>query len=166
MENSKWYKIWHNNLCQLSKETGVSLSKCAGVMAALSPIVPLKQNWKDTVKVLTAFAQGENIPSVATIPAQREKAIQILQSNGSESEIYQILGGLKTTAFFLNLLHPAIETEVCIDLWMLRYFGWKSLTPKRKKQAFSILKIDGAKYGLLPHEMQAKIWCEIRKSAE
>lgn len=162
----KWYEHWHENLKNLSKETGIPVEKCAGVMAALSPVVPLRQNWKDTVNVVSSFAGGEKIPGVATLPAQREKAIKILSSTGEEKEIYAILAGLKTTAFFLNLLRPNEETEVCIDLWMLRHFGWKNLTPKRKRLAFDILKAEGQKTGLLPHEMQAKIWCEVRNNHE
>jgi hypothetical protein len=162
MEN--WYNKVNDTCAEIAQESNIPVMNVVGAMAALSPIVPFKKNLEDTVKICAWHSDGANmanVPTVCTVPKQRDKAIACLSAK-SEAEILQILGGLKTTAFFLNILHPDKETEVCIDLWMLRYFGWKTLTAHRKRVAFTYLKDMGKEKGILPHQMQAILWCELR----
>ena len=49
------------------------------------------------------------------LKANARKAKAILESNGSEAEILDILKGNKVCAFFLNILHPDKAISITID---------------------------------------------------
>ena len=163
-KSQDWY-FRVNEYCQTISETyNVPLIKVAGIMSALSP----KNTFASNVKSLEAFIRTKGNCKVSTYNGQKIKALTILNSPDSITidEVKKILGGLKTMAFFDNMLRPETSQDVTIDLWMIRHFDIKgSLTPKRYKDASNKIKDLAKELNLLPHQVQAKLWVDIRGNA-
>lgn len=163
-KSQDWY-FRVNEYCQTISETyNVPLIKVAGIMSALSP----NNTFASNVKSLEAFIRTKGNCKVSTYGQQKIKALTIYNSPDTISinEVKKILGGLKTMAFFDNMLRPETSQDVTIDLWMIRHFGIKgSLTPKRYKDASNKIKDLAKELNLLPHQVQAKLWVDIRGNA-
>ena len=164
MTAQNWY-FQVNDYCNTLVELhNIPLIKVAGIMSALSP----NNTFNSNVKSLEAFLRTKGNCKVSTYNAQKNKALTILNSSDSITidEVKKILGGLKTQAFFDNILRPETSQDVTIDLWMIRHFGIKgSLTPKRYKDASNKIKDLANSLNLLPHQVQAKLWVDIRGNA-
>jgi effector-binding domain-containing protein len=162
--SSNWY-FEVNDYCKTVAETyDVPLIKVAGIMSALSPNTTFNQN----IRSLEAFLRTGGDCKVSTFNGQKRKALKILASsdNITVEEIKTILGGLKTQSFFDNIFRPEISEDVTIDLWMIRWAGIEgSLTPKRYKNVSNKIKDLAKSLNLLPHQVQAKIWVDIRGKA-
>jgi len=164
MTAQNWYFTVNDYCKTLSDTYNVPLIKVAGIMSALSP----NNTFTTNIKSLERFLQTGGNCKVATYNAQKNKALAIYNSPDSVSveEIKTILGGLKTQAFFDNIYRPEISQDVTIDLWMIRHFGIQgSLTPKRYKTASDKIKKLAKQLNLLPHQVQAKLWVDIRGNA-
>lgn len=163
-----WY-FEVNQYCQLLSEAyNVPLIKVAGIMSALSP----NNTFDNNINSLENFLLHSGDCKVSTFNGQKAKAQKILDADNNISleEIKYILSpvtdmGLKTKAFFDNIYQPHSSEAVTVDLWMIRWAKLEgSLTPKRYRlisQQICNLADDA---GLLPHQLQAKLWVEIRKS--
>lgn len=164
MKAQNWY-FEVNEYCRtLSDIHNIPLIKVAGMLSALSPNTTFALN----IKSLERFIINKGDCKVSTYNNQKNKALTILNSNNDITieEIKTILGGLKTQAFFDNIYRPNISQEVTIDLWMIRHFKIKgSLTPKRYRDASNKIRKIAKDLNLLPHQVQAGIWVDIRKNA-
>jgi hypothetical protein len=164
MTAQDWY-FQVNDYCKTISDTyNVPLIKVAGIMSALSPNTTFALN----VKSLENFIKTKGDCKVSTYGNQKIKALAIYNSSDdiTVEEIKTILGGLKTQAFFDNIYRPEVSQDVTIDLWMIRHFKIKgSLTPKRYKDASNKIKKLAKELNLLPHQVQAKLWVDIRKNA-
>lgn len=166
-------KNWYfeiNDYCKtLSEVYDVPLIKVAGILSALSPNNTVRSN----VISLEKFLRTNGNCKVTTFDGQKRKALTILNSddNITVEEVKAILGtkkdsGLKTKAFFDNIYRPNTSEEVTIDLWMIRWAKIEgSLTPKRYRDTAQKVKDLAHKIGVLPHQLQAKIWVDIRGEA-
>lgn len=155
-----WYFILHDFAKDLASRTGLTLLQTAGIISALSPMVLFSTNLRDAER----FCSTRSIANLATYKSQRMKALRILGAK-TEGEILEILGGNKTKAFFLNILRPQDSMDVCLDTHMLRFFGFKSLTPKRYREASMIVYNVAMELGIMPHQLQALIWTAQRGKA-
>ena len=163
-KSQDWYFRVNDYCVTLSETYNVPLIKVAGILSALSPNTTFAHN----IKSLEAFLRTKGNCKVTTYNSQKNKALTILNSSDSITidEVKKILGGLKTQAFFDNILRPETSQDVTIDLWMIRHFGIKgSLTPKRYKDASNKIKDLAKSLNLLPHQVQAKLWVDIRGNA-
>lgn len=155
-----WYFILHDYAKSLAERNGLTLIQTAGIISALSPMVMFTTNLRDAER----FCASRSIANLATYKSQRLKALRIIGAK-TESEVLEILGGNKTKAFFLNILRPQDDFSVCLDTHMLRFFGYKNLTPKRYKEAsWEVFKV-AQELGLMPHQVQALIWTSQRGKA-
>ena len=165
MEQSiNWYFRVNEYIKTLADMYNVPLIKVAGIMSALSP----NNTFASNVKSLEAFLRTNGNCKVSTYGGQKIKALTILNAPDTITidEVKTILGGLKTQAFFDNMLIPETRQDVTIDLWMIRHFGIEgSLTPKRYKDASNKIKDLAKSLNLLPHQVQAKLWVDIRGNA-
>lgn len=164
-----WY-FEINDYCKtLSNVYNVPLIKVAGIMSALSPNNTVRLNCISLEK----FLRTNGNCKVTTFDGQKSKALSILNAddNITVEEVKAILGtkkdsGLKTKAFFDNIFRPESSQEVTIDLWMIRWAKIEgSLTPKRYRDTAQKVKDLAKKIGVLPHQLQAKIWVDIRGEA-
>lgn len=163
-KSQDWYFRVNEYCVTLSEIYNVPLNKIAGIMSALSP----NNTFASNVKSLEAFLRTKGNCKVSTYGNQKIKALTILNAPDTISidEVKTILGGLKTMAFFDNIVRPESSEDVTIDLWMIRHFGIEgSLTPKRYKDASNKIKDLAKSLNLLPHQVQAKLWVDIRGSA-
>ena len=168
MNSTNWY-FEVNNYCQLLSEVyQVPLIKVAGIMSALSP----NNTFDNNINSLEKFLSSNGNCKVSTFNGQKIKAQKIFNSNDNITleEIKYILSpvatmGLKTKAFFDNIFRPEISEAVTVDLWMIRWAKLEGcLTPKRYRLISEQIKIQATNEGLKPHQLQAKLWVEIRKS--
>ena len=164
-----WY-FEINDYCKtLSEVYNVPLIKVAGILSALSPNNTVRSN----VISLEKFLRTNGNCKVTTFDGQKSKALSILNAddNITVDQVKNILGskkdsGLKTKAFFDNIFRPESSQEVTIDLWMIRWAKIEgSLTPKRYRDTAQKVKDLAKKIGVLPHQLQAKIWVDIRGEA-
>ena len=164
MTAQNWYFTVNDYCKTVSDMYNVPLIKVAGIMSALSP----NNTFASNVKSLENFLKFKGDCKVATYGNQKIKALAILNSGDdiTVEEIKKILGGLKTQAFFDNIYRPESSQDVTIDLWMIRHFGIQgSLTPKRYRDASNKIKVLAKQLNLLPHQVQAKLWVDIRGNA-
>jgi len=164
MTAQDWYFTVNDYCKTVSDMYNVPLIKVAGIMSALSP----NNTFASNVKSLEKFLKTKGDCKVATYGNQKIKALAILNSSDeiTVEEIKKILGGLKTQAFFDNIYRPESSQDVTIDLWMIRHFGIQgSLTPKRYRDASNKIKVLAKQLNLLPHQVQAKLWVDIRGNA-
>lgn len=163
-KSQDWYFRVNEYCVTLSETYSVPLVKVAGILSALSP----NNSFASNIKSLEAFLRTKGNCKVTTYNSQKIKALTILNASDSITidEVKKILGGLKTMAFFDNIVRPETSQDVTIDLWMIRHFGIKgSLTPKRYKDASNKIKKLANSLNLLPHQVQAKLWVDIRGNA-
>lgn len=168
MKGSKWY-FEVNEYCQnLSDLYNIPVIKVAGALSALSPNTTFEHNCRSLEK----FIRTNGNCKVTTFNSQKEKARQILFSNKelSEDEIKDLLGkGLKTRSFFENIYRPSTSQAVTVDLWMIRWakkIGLMpekgTLTDKRYKLIEKEIQTIASDVKMLPHSVQAFVWCDIR----
>lgn len=164
-----WYFEIHDYCKTLSEVYDVPLIKVAGILSALSPNNTVRSN----VISLEKFLRTKGNCKVTTFDGQKRKALTILNAddNITVDQVKNILGGkkdsgLKTKAFFDNIFRPESSQEVTIDLWMIRWAKIEgSLTPKRYRDTAQKVKDLAKKIGVLPHQLQAQIWVDIRGEA-
>jgi hypothetical protein len=164
-----WYFDIHDYCKTLSDFYNIPLIKVTGILSALSPNNTVRSN----VISLEKFLRTNGNCKVTTFNQQKIKALTILKSsdNISIDEVKKILGtkkdsGLKTKAFFDNIYRPHTSQEVTIDLWMIRWAKIEgSLTPKKYRGTAQKVKDLAHEIGILPHQLQAKIWVDIRGKA-
>lgn len=159
-----WYFDIHDYCKTLSDVYDVPLIKVTGIMSALSPNNTVRLNCISLEK----FLKYNGSCKVTTFNGQKKKALAILNASDdiTVKEIKVILGGLKTRAFFDNIYRPHISQEVTVDLWMIRWAKIDgSLTSKRYRDVADKIRKQANKIGVLPHQLQAKIWVDIRGEA-
>lgn len=155
-----WYFILHDYAKSLAERNGLTVIQTAGIISALSPMVLFQTNLRDAER----FCSTRSIANLATYKAQRMKALEILGAK-TEKEVLKILGGNKTKAFFLNILKPETSMDCTIDTHMIKFFGFKNLTPKRYNDASRELTLVAQELGLKPHQVQALVWVGMRGKA-
>lgn len=152
-----WYYILHDYAQNLAERNGLILLQTAGIISALSPMVMFTTNLRDAER----FCSTRSIANLATYNSQRMKALRIIGAK-TEKEVLDILGGNKTKSFFLNILKPETSQECTIDTHMIKFFGFKNLTPKRYAQASQWLTEAALELDLKPHQVQALVWVGMR----
>lgn len=155
-----WYFILHDYAANLAERNGLTLLQTAGIISALSPMVLFSTNLRDAER----FCATRSIANLATYTKQRQKALQIIGAK-TENEVLKILGGAKTKAFFLNILKPETSKDVVLDTWMIKFFGFPNLTPKRYKEASNYISEVAREMALKPHQVQALLWVGMRGKA-
>jgi len=142
-----WYgsaNLFAHNVASLSNDMGrwISTKKVCGVIAALSPMVSWKRNMLLAQHVVL---NPEDWPNLKCLKSNAKKAYDIINSNGSEDAILAILRGKKTSAFFLNILHP---TEA-ISMTMDRHAISIALGRKIKKDEVKFFQLTASQYKFL-----------------
>jgi hypothetical protein len=155
-----WYFILHDYAKNLAERNGLTLLQAAGVISALSPMITFQTNLRDAER----FCATRRLDNLATYMNQRKKALAIIGAK-SEKEVLKLLGGNKTKSFFLNIYRPKTSQDVTIDTWMIKFFGFKSLTPKRYADASKEMQNVAKELGIMPHQLQALVWVGMRGKA-
>jgi hypothetical protein len=158
-----WYDQARREAHRLADKYDVDFCRVAAIISALSPANYWQQNLKDSENVLIEYRTGLRA-KVATYNQNRLKALRILESNDAPLSFFT---ALKTRAFYLNIVNPSSE-DVVIDRHMAKILlGWtldKSWINKTQyRKAAKIVKNLAYKLGFKPYELQAILWCTIKR---
>jgi hypothetical protein len=163
-ERQDWYQEAHDWSEALGLVHELPVSKVCGVVAALSPLKTWDQNLKIARDMVITGDCGH-------MGAFKNKAINILKSDGSDESIKTILSGNKITSFYVNIMHPDKTTEVTIDRHALSialgrwitdedYAGMTDLQYNFFVDCFTLA---AKKVGVKPLLMQSATWVKFRK---
>lgn len=162
MKGINWYSEVNYWCMIVSNEYKLPLYKVCGILSALSPQNKFDRNLEDVISLIETNGNCK----VSTFGSNKEKAIRILNANNI-GEVFREFKGLKTRAFFLNL-YKVYDTNVTVDLWMIRLYKHiittKSLTNKSYKLIEKEIQKEANKNNVYPNQMQAILWTQIRGS--
>lgn len=144
-----------------------SLSKAAGVVAALSPVKRWEQNLicaQDMIETGDCGHMGQF----------KEKARRILASDGTDEAILDILNGNKISAFYLNIRYPEKANNVTIDRHALSIAlgrkitdaDYQGMTGKQYNFFVECYTITAMKVQVSPVLMQSATWVYYRREGQ
>lgn len=152
------YRSWYSDARELlAREYGEDAELVAGLLAATSPRMKVKKNWKAALAIYRSWKAGGLINYGESMRTHRPNIDRALAGES--------LSGLKVESFRQNL--TGSDNEVTIDVWMLRWFGCESkhTTPKQYKNLAGRCRRHAKKYELSPAEYQAVAWSACRADA-
>jgi len=158
LAGKEWYERAHIECQVIAQAYRLPLNKVVGVMASLSPNNKWARNIHDTWKFLEKPHMNTK---VCTYKGQRRKALLILDSNGTDTSIKEILNGQKTKNFYDNILHYNSSDVVTIDMWAYRSLDLDE-TKKNFEIAANAYKEAAVELNLRPHQLQAVVWGVVR----
>lgn len=163
-DRKDWYKeanIWCEN-------HGVTtVSKVAGVVAALSPV----KRWDQNLKIASDMICTNDCGHMGVF---KDKARRILVSDGSDEEILDILNGRKISSFYLNIRYPDKSNNITIDRHALSIalghkvtdIEYSGLTAKQYAFFVECYTIAAAKVDISPLLMQSGTWVYYRREGQ
>ncbi len=112
-----WYPMARQQASAIAAAHGLSLSRVAAVIAALSPSNLWANNLADAAGMVAAFQAGGRVAALAvpvrTYGAMKRKALTILEACDDDDETMSgLLNGRKITSFWRCILG---RTDVCVD---------------------------------------------------
>ncbi len=147
---STWYDEAHAIARGLSAISGLTIEKCASVIAAFSP----RERWASNVKYAHMFINGGTPPTLTN---------NINMAYAAMSLGFDALNGRKTNAFARNIAGD--KDAVTIDVWMIRAAGMdanKGVNDTQYRILSEIVKELAADRGMYPATAQALIWIIVR----
>lgn len=156
-----WYKILNRYCRDLSEKYNSPIWKTCAIMSVLSPRTSFNNNVHDLEKMLK-YGSKAKLKS----PLFRDKALRVMNcENYTEvKNLFNEKTGRKTLSFWENLM--LVGNRVTIDVHMIRHLGIKgSLTDKKYREAEKSIQDYSKKVGLKPYELQAVLWCIVRKES-
>jgi hypothetical protein len=167
MKHNWYYTL--NDYCNLLADIyNINVLKVSGILSALSP----NNTFKTNIKSLELFLKYNGNCKVSTFNNQKNKALKILQLNDdtvSSDEIEALLGGKKTQDFFYCIAYPNTSDRVVVDIWQERWAKLNNIIPsvgvlteKRYNIIGDHVRSLASELNIKPHQMQAKIWVDIR----
>tara|TARA_R100000664_G_scaffold27581_1_gene38342 strand:- start:1742 stop:2344 length:603 start_codon:yes stop_codon:yes gene_type:complete len=159
-----WYQDAYDFAESLSHDYGISINTSCGIIAALSPVKQWEQNKKCAISLLET-GNGKHMKQF------NDKALKILECNGSEECIKSILNGRKIISFYTNIRHPKDSDEVTIDRHALsvalskwvKEEDYAGMTNKQYKFFQDCYKYTAKKIGISPVLLQSSTWERFRK---
>lgn len=149
MEGMTWYQNAH----LIAREAG-NVAVGAGILSALSPRMPWSRN-------VTLARQGFVSPLDG---GALKRSIASANAILAGANPLDILGGLKTRAFFDNILNPLTSGEVTVDTHAIKIAGLdRDSAGKGLYRDIANAYRDAANaVGIMPLEMQAVTWTVYR----
>lgn len=101
-----WYAKALADCLWIAEETEVPLHIVVGVCAALSPNNKWDRNIDNTLSLIRAFLNGDDVETVkvSTYHTMKRKAWSILELMPDQDEVIKILNGQKIVSFFCNIM--------------------------------------------------------------
>lgn len=160
-----WYNDAALHCFNLSLKYDISIERVIGIVAALSPRCP----WKENVIQAERFIDTKGKSRVTTYLPNKKKALAIFKGNHP----LNVLNGHKVRAFYNNITDPINSRSVCIDSHMISC--WFNKTDLSRSFLNAIFHPRGSKrivieqirqaiinlsdlYHLKPLQVQAIIW--------
>lgn len=145
-----WYDEANAIARSLSAISGLTIEKCASVIAAFSP----RERWASNVKYAHMFINGDTPPTLTN---------NINMAYAAMVHGFNALNGRKTNAFARNIAGD--KDAVTIDVWMIRAAGMdanKGVNDTQYRILSEIVKELAADRNMYPATAQALIWIIVR----
>jgi len=149
------YANWYNDISDYLQLTyGDDAELVADLLAATSPRVQVKKNWRLALRIYDDFKAGRGINLQGIMKSMHPNVFRALQG--------QELSGEKVKNFAKNL--KGNLDAITIDMWMLRAYKIDGGRITKKQYAILAKQIrkDSKKHRLLPAEYQAVVWTKVR----
>jgi len=168
-----WYRealIFAHEITRKANELGryTTARKACGVIAALSPMVKWEKNLELAYMLVVQDVSPEDMPCLKT---NARKAKAILESNGSDPAILEILSGKKVSAFFLNIQYPDDSIHLTMDRHAVSIAIGKKLTDEKLQMTagqYEFLsecyRYTAAKLGINALLLQSATWLFWRRN--
>jgi hypothetical protein len=150
------YRTWYADARRhLAEHYGTDADLVAGLLAACSPRMSVKKNWKVALQIYRTWKAGGPINLTGAMRTHHPNIYRALAG--------ETLSGDKVESFRQNLCGS--DNAVTLDVWMLRWYGSDNnerLTPKRYRALAKRVRQSAAYYRMSPCEYQAVAWTAIR----
>lgn len=160
----------------MASRYGFPLEMAAGVFSAVSPNNTYYGNLRNTDTLLKARSEGRPLEdvSVSSYGANQAKARKILMG----ADPLQVLGGLKTRSFYMNIIDPGDPLPVTVDghmrnVWLNDRKPLHSPDALKRgprvdrhlyEQIANGIRELAAEERLLPNQVQAVVWLAWRRN--
>ena len=162
-ERNDWYREAHNFGVEVStflkafRNYNITVNQVLGIVSALSPLKEWEKNKEIAVDFILTGDCGH-------MGANKRKARAILDCDGSDSKILEILSGPKTSRFYMNIMYPD-GTGVTVDRHAIAIAIGRtatdkeqSLTPKAYEFIEKCYTMTAETLGLDPLHLQSITW--------
>jgi len=160
-QGKMWYPTAHDYTFELACEFMLTHNQIIGITSALSPRCEWELNKRRVKQYLLHGSVGATEPML-------DKIKRILSTEDGK-RIVEILNGPKTQNFYWNIKYPNNENYVTIDTHAIRAaildLERKTdgrLSIKEYNQFSSVYKNVAKKVNLLPSELQAIVWLQVK----
>ena len=162
-EQNDWYREAHQFGVEVSsflksfKNYDVTVNQVLGIVSALSPLKEWEKNKEIAVDFILTGDCGH-------MGANKRKARAILDCNGSDDKILEILSGPKTSRFYMNMMYPD-RTGVTVDRHAIAIAIGRTATNKEQSltpKAYTFIEkcyiMTAETLGLDPLHLQSITW--------
>lgn len=149
-----WYSEAQDIAKSMSDLSGLTIEKCASILAAFSP----RERWSTNVKYANQFISGGTPPTLTN---------NINMAYAAMVNGFSALNGLKTNSFARNIAGDM--DAVTIDVWMIRAAGLdgaKGVNDTQYRILTEIVRDLAVDYRMAPAHIQALIWIIVRGNAK
>jgi len=150
-----WYRTSRGEARRLARKHGVTVSRAAGVIAALSPRV----QWSVNVRMADALLGGQRVRGLGLSVANARRIRR------GERPL-DVLNGPKTRAFYRAIMGD--EDAAVIDVWMMRAAGRSEASPRNAADydlVSEALRRAARQVGRGTATFQAIVWTQVRGAA-
>ena len=162
-EQNDWYREAHQFGIEVSsflksfKNYDVTVNQVLGIVSALSPLKEWEKNKEIAVDFILTGDCGH-------MGANKRKARAILDCDGSDDKILEILSGPKTSRFYMNMMYPD-GTGVTVDRHAIAIAIGRTATNKEQAltpKAYTFIEkcyiMTAETLGLDPLHLQSITW--------
>lgn len=151
----QWYREARRIARQLARRYDCTVSRAAGVIAALSP----RLTWTYNVTAAEAVLAGDRkVPGVFRASLAKARMIQ------EGARPLDVLRGPKVRAFYRALMGD--RDAAVVDVWTARAAGVQDAPNEREyAQVAQALRMGADEVGVSTSELQAAVWVAIRGRA-
>ena len=162
-EQNDWYSEAHQFGVEVSsflksfKNYDVTVNQVLGIVSALSPLKEWEKNKEIAVDFILTGDCGH-------MGANKRKARAILDCDGSDDKILEILSGPKTSRFYMNMMYPD-GTGVTVDRHAIAIAIGRTATNKEQAltpKAYTFIEkcyiMTAETLGLDPLHLQSITW--------
>lgn len=121
-ESAAWYIEANEFAVKLAAQYEMSVSKVAGVIAAVSPRMPWLRNKKVAEAIVSTYAKYDDLSAIdaakeigLALSANVAMAVKICRGEA----IADVLTGTKRRSFYNNIVAPSGIDSVTVDTWMM-----------------------------------------------
>ena len=165
LEGSTWYFDARRTARKFSRTFNVSLSRSAGVIAAMSPGSLWKSNVTIAGRIIAEFVKDPTAPCPTSgfgFGRNVAKAWRILQGERP----HQVFAtSPKVGAFYRSIMGD--QFQAVVDMWMMRAAGFDHDSPTKSEYLLLAAALAEAalRQGVPTNVLQAVVWTHVRGQA-